>query len=59
MNQLQTAHHRLKTAQSEMALFAVRTKGRDLTEQESAEQSRLKKEERDAIDNLYRVEHYQ
>jgi len=58
MNQLQAAHRRLKTVQSAMALFTVRTKGRDLTEQESAEKSKLRQEERDAIDNLYRVEHY-
>lgn len=57
MNQLQAAHRRLKAAQTAMALFTVRTKGRDLTEQESAEQSKLRQEERDAIDNLFRVEH--
>lgn len=56
MNQLQAAHRRLRAAQTAMALFTVRTRGRDLTEQESAERCKLRQEERDAIDNLYRVE---
>ena len=54
---LETAHRLMKEAQKAMLLFNSRTMGRDLTEDESAEQKRLLRAEAEAAHELYRAEH--
>lgn len=54
---LADAHRQLKEAQAAMALFTARTKGKTLTDEEAAEQLRLRRNEFEATENLYRAEH--
>ena len=57
MDKLQSAQQRLKQAQTAIASFIARTKGRELTNQESTEWRMLLQEESDALQNLHRIEH--